>query len=399
MAVRTIGLYVMAPRFPADRRLRWGWPLAAVATAIAAYGLSLVLGGAPGFAERVYGVVIFPLFRPLSLISSLVPFGVFDVLVIAYAVWLIALLVHTMRAVMAKRRRWWNAAAGGLRRTLRDAGVVASFFYVVWGFNYARPSVELRFGWDATLSMDTTELVKFAEQAVAAANQAYIDLHGSADVGQPTAMPADVRELDGALEQGWERAVDHLQLPSGFGRRYGRAKFPWSGPLMSWLGIAGVYVPFTAETYLPAELPAISAASTMAHEKAHQRGVAREAEATFLGSIAGALAPHPLARYGAASRVASQLLSTIAFRARADYDRLNTELLPGIHRDIEDRNQYYRRYRNVTQQWHSALNDRYLRANRVRAGTRDYGRAATLLLLYAREHGTVLPDALAVPHR
>jgi hypothetical protein len=134
----------------------------------------------------------------------------------------------------------------------------------------------------------------------------------------------------------------------------------------------------------------------MSHEKAHQRGIAREAEATFLGTVAGALAPHPLARYGAASRVASQLVNSLQFRAHADYRRLNAELLPGIRRDFEDSNRYFRRYANVTQEWHSALNDRYLRANRIRGGTRDYGRAATLLLLYAREHGTVLPDTTSV---
>lgn len=247
----------------------------------------------PVFAEQVYGSWVWPhLSRLLSPITGALPFSAGEVMAAAYALWLEAAAMLTFHTVLMRRRRWTNALAGGARRAIRDVGMVVFLFYVLWGFNYAVPAFEKRAGWPEWTGIEVNELSALTEAAVEAANQAYLDVHGTPDAGEPTALPQDMRARETAIDEGWARTADRLSLRAPVASRYGRVKRPFASTL---LPMVGIYFPFTAEAYVAGGLPAMSLAMTIAHEKAHQRGIAREAEATFLGFIAGALAPHPSA--------------------------------------------------------------------------------------------------------
>jgi hypothetical protein len=143
-------------------------------------------------------------------------------------------------------------------------------------------------------------------------------------------------------------------------------------------------VPFTAEATVEGGLPAVRIPFSMGHEKAHQRGIANEAEASFFGFVATAHAPDPLVRYAAAVFAQGQLMAALPGNARRDVDALR---LPGVRRDLVDLEAYLASFRGVASEVSSAVNDRYLRANRVPGGVRSYGQAVRLLILYARQSG------------
>ncbi|NIR77793.1 MAG: DUF3810 domain-containing protein, partial [Gemmatimonadetes bacterium] len=67
--------------------------------------------------------------------------------------------------------------------------------------------------------------------------------------------------------------------------------------LIDFLDIAGVYIPFTGEANVSGAQPDLSFPAVAAHEQAHQRGIARENEATFAGVLAAIHADDPLVRY------------------------------------------------------------------------------------------------------
>jgi hypothetical protein len=259
---------------------------------------------------------------------------------------------------------------------------------VLWGFNYARPPIEVQLGWPEWEGARLEEVIALAEGAVGAANQAYLDLHGSGDAGVPTALPADLAALEAALDTGWARTAGKLTLPASMGARHGRVKQPLTSPLLARLGLLGVYSPFTGEAHVVRGMPAVRVPFSMAHEKAHQRGVAIEAEASFLGLLACSYSPDPLARYAGASFAQAQLVAALPVRERR---RVASLRLPGVERDLQDLEEYRRRNESVAGTVQSAVNDRYLRANRVPGGIESYGRSAFLLILFAREH----PEELA----
>jgi hypothetical protein len=321
------------------------------------------------------------------------PFALFEWLLIAYVLFLLIAAFRAVRSTVRGSRRWSNAIAAGAHRLLRDAGVLIVLFYVLWGFNYARPTFETRAGWPEWEDMEADEMIRLAEAAMLAANAAYIELHGTEDAGAPTAFPRDARSLEAALDTGWRRATAELDLPAATARPFGRVKRPFISPVLGRLSIVGVYVPFTAEANVLRGMPAMRAPTSMAHEMAHQRGVTTEAEATFLGLIAAALAPDPLARYSAAVSAVNHVLPPLIRLVPEEFARISGLRVPGIKRDAADLSAYFKQFSGPAQKVGSAVNDRYLRANRVPGGTLNYSRAVRLLITYSRVHGPgVLPE-------
>lgn len=389
-----------ATALPDDRRIAWRWPVAAAAAGVVAYAVSLLLARAPAFAETWYGSRLGPaLSRPLSRLTGLAPFSIGDVLVVLYAGWLIAAAARALHSVARRRRRWRNALGAGFRRILRDAGLAMVLFYVLWGWNYARPGFAARAGWPEWDGADTAELVALTEAATEAANRAYLELHETADAGRPTALADDAGDVDAALAEGWRRAAGQLRLPAAFAEPYGRVKRPVTGALLHQLGIAGMYFPFTAEANVVPGLPAMRAPLSMAHEQAHQRGITSEAEASFLGFVVAALAPGRLGRYSAAVWAHGQLASALARQDRGAWDRIAATRLPGLTRDLRDLAQFMLRASPTGRRVGAAMNDRYLRANRVPGGRLNYGMSTQLLIEYARQHGGTLfpaPSSTAI---
>ena len=366
----------------------WRWPLLAALGGAGAYGVSAALSQRPELAERWYGSGMGPaLSRPLSLLTGLVPFSVGDVVLGAYATWLVVVTVLTLRSLVRRRRSLRNAAGGGLRRVMRDGGLAVLLFYVLWGWHYATPGFEAGAGWPEWEEATTAELVALAQAATAAANRAYVDLHGSADAGRPTVFSDGGTDAVDALSEGWVRTATHLGLPRHFAARYGRVKRPYGSVILVRLGIQGTYFPFTAEANVVRGMPAAGALSSMGHEQAHQRGITSEGEAGFLGFVALALAPGPLARYGAAFEARGRMSSALFRADREAWRRIAATDLAGVRRDEEDLARFYRRATRIGTRVQSAVNDRYLRANRVPGGRANYGLTTRLMIQYARQHG------------
>jgi len=279
--------------------------------------------------------------------------------------------------------------AAGLR-TARDAGVLILLFYVLWGFNYARPPLVERLGWPEWQPPEVSELEALATEAVNAANQAYWDIHHTKDAGEPTPMPADLGELDLALEEGWRRAAELLDLPAALGRRYGRTKRLLLTPIVARLGVGGFYFPWTGEANVLWDSPAVRRPQSMAHEKAHQRGTGPESEASFLGFVAAAHAPHPHARYSAYVFAQGQLLGMLARADRGKFRRVAMRRYPGVQRDLADDAVYWSQFRGVGTSLGRSINDRFLRTNRVRGGLTSYRRSVRLLLTFAKQNGGTL---------
>ena len=376
------------------------WPLYArrrllvLAVGVAAFVVFQLLSLLPGVVEAVYARSLSPMIvRALSLVTGLLPFSLVEVAAISYVVWMLALLVRTGTLVVWKKRRLRNAVLGGSLRMARDAGVMMVLFYFLWGFNYARRPLDERLEWPEWHAPDPDHLERLAVTAVEATNRAYFEIHQLEDAGVPTPMPADVGALDDALEEGWNRAGELLDLPASMRRWYGPTKHLLLSHLVARFGIAGFYFPWTAEVNVLRDIPLVSRSHSMAHEKAHQRGIGPESEANFLGFVAGAFARHPHARYSALVFAQGQLLRVLALANRETAQEVVANRFPGIQRDLENLSEYWEQFQGVGTTIGRAINDRYLRTNRVRAGVQSYGLSVRLLITFAAQHdGRLVPQ-------
>ncbi len=380
--------------FHANRPLHTRRRLIIFGIGVGTYLLSVLLGYLPGLVEAVYARGIAPLLnRPLSRLTGVIPLSLAEWCVAGYVVWLITAAVIAVRDVRGGRREGRNAFAGGGLRLARDLGVLLTAFYVLWGFNYSRAAFEARAGWPEWSGADVEELASYASELIEAGNQAYLELHGVEDAGVPTMLSPDMGALYADLHEGWRRTVELLDLPPTMASRYGNPKLPLSSPIAARLGVTGFYFPFTGEANVRRGVPALTFPRSAAHEQAHQRGISSESTANFLGYVVCALAPNPHARYSGIVYGQRRLAVALAAADRDRWTELSEQVLPGVKRDLRHQRDYFSQFVGVGTAVGGAVNDRYLRANRVPGGLQNYGHAVRLLIAYARLNaGRALPS-------
>jgi hypothetical protein len=344
------------------------WPLLLLPAALL---LQWVSGFFPSAVEVVYARRFYPAVRfAFSLLTGWVPFSIAEPLLVLAVVLLIAWL-------LSRPRR----AATLLWRLLVGAGAVYLTFLLAWGLNYRRPRLAGLAGMSASggsreeLRVLSTELIADANAARAGA--------GEDDEG--------VLSLAGGRRSALDAADDGLQaaaarLPGLSGRRV-RAKPALLSPLLSRLGIAGIFAPFTGEANVNAMLPAPDLPFAAAHELAHQRGYAREDEANYIASVACRLHPRKDFRYSGLLLSSLYVQSALAAEDRGLAVELERARSPAVRRDLDALAEWSRRYRSRLTQAAQRVNNAYLKSQGQPLGVRSYGAMVDLLLAERRAGG------------
>jgi hypothetical protein len=313
----------------------------------------------PQTTERLYAQGVYPQVVRLFAGLNRASFSWAEVLVVAAMVAL-GFFFRPRRIVFTL---WW---AGG---------ALLWAFLLLWGFNYARPPLEERLGL-VPLSAAPQVLLETGERTAVMTSTLFEALEQ--DSG-PTRLPVSFDELDRVIDEGYRA----LELP---GDRILAATTPSkpliSSTLFSYLGISGIFVPFTGEPSVNALQPDAALPLVLAHEKAHQRGITHEGEANFAAFLVCSReeAP-PYLRYAAYLFATRYLLDEAAEylppeEVGAAWDRLGS----GPLADLQALHDFWERYEGVASDLTAKVNDNYLRALRVPEGVESYGTVVRMLL-------------------
>jgi hypothetical protein len=305
---------------------------------------------------------------PLARASALVPFSVAEVICV------LALLALPVLALRVRRRRRLRRA-GAWTLGLLGAGYV--LFLLTWGLNYDRLPLATLLALDERAS-DVNELTALTEDLVARANVAREGLPEGAD-GAVVASGGQAAAL-AEVAAGVAGLGDRLPVF----RRTARVKAPQVSPLLSYLGIAGIYVPFTAEPQFNGTLPDCELPFTASHEMAHEQGYAREDEANFVGYLACRAHPQPLFRYSGELRASLYAVSALHGIDPAAARALQARRSPAVRRDLAAINAWYQRYASRAAEVQQRVNDAYLKSQGQKLGVRSYGAMVDLLLAERR---------------
>ena len=371
-------------------------------------GALLLLARWPWFVETVYVGHLGPLLAlGLSGVTGLLPFSVAEVGLVVLAagtlwkagsgLWGLRRSGEGSEASVPSASAVAGAGVGGLLRVAGAAALAAATFYLFWGLYYARADLVDRQGWRPhaapvqSQSAAVEELSRLAAEAVTATNRAYVDAYGTEDLGVPSPVP-DKSAMERAIEAGYRRLADHLNLGAAFARPRGPAKPLLSSRLMSHLGLVGIYAPWTAEANYNQLVPGHQISQSVAHEKAHQRGITGEDEANFIGYLATALSGDPAVAYSGLKFAESQLLRELQGMAPERTEGLLAQRLPGVQRDVTSARAYWKRFEGPPREAQQQFNDRYLRLHGVEEGIVAYARSVELLVIYSRVFGgSVVP--------
>lgn len=404
--VRGAGKTCKTGDYNRDHRPPWRRATVCIALGIAAALLNEALSFRPDWLERYYanGLGAWST-RVLSEATRFAPFSVAEIAMALFFCWLVLPALPTAFSIARRRRSMMNALLCGATRAAGSCGLLVAVFYLLWGFNYARAAMPVRMGWDDSAlaalprmgtQSDRDELAVLCTQLVFVTNHYYEEAMGTRDVTvhsvpDSTALGA----IDQSLETGFARAAALLGLDPSFAAPRGPAKPVFASRVMSTLGIAGFYAPWTGEANYNREVPPFQKPHTIAHEKAHQRCVASEDEANFFGFLACILSDNPYARYAGYLFAQRQLLGELVRIDPAAARAIIALRCKGVQADVNYGRMFWRMFRGRAQTLSHAINDAYLKANRVDAGMLSYQMSARLLVLFSRQNdGTcvVLPE-------
>ena len=151
---------------------------------------------------------------------------------------------------------------------------------------------------------------------------------------------------------------------------------------MTYTHISGVYTYFTGEANVNTNAPDYSIPYTMAHELAHQRGIAREDEANFIAFLVCANADDTYIKYCGYINLCEYVLNALYSADQKLWEETYKKLDNRAIYEMIAYNKFYEKYQdNVVGEISGAINDAYLQANGTE-GTRSYGLVVDLAVAY-----------------
>ena len=318
----------------------------------------------------VHGVMA-PVEQFLGRLWSIFPFSVAEVLCVLVLglalVWLASALVCLIR------RRWHGLFRRVLWLTSLVLWLLAGLDWM-WNASYYASDFTQRSGLVCRVhSVEELEAVTadFARKASELACQVERDEQGHFALSKPECIARGVHVYDRLVEE-----YAFLDIPCV------KAKPLMCSRLQSILGFTGIYFPFTGEANVNVDAPACLLPATIAHEMAHQRMVAAEEEANFVGIAACVTGEDVTFAY---SGYLMGLIHLSNALYRADPQRwyaISETLGPELLVDWQDNRAYWDALASPVEETAGEVYDAFLKGNEQELGMRSYGACVDLLVTW-----------------
>ena len=322
--------------------------------------------------ELLSRILVRPWHRMAGRLLSLVPFSVAEWVVAAWlllAVWfLVRLMIHMRRDDPPGAVYRWFVSL------LAVAAAIFGLFSLWWGvYYYAGTFSETAGISDRPISREELESVTawFAAQA-----EEYAPLVDRDEDGVFTADRKELFEHSKTLYRAVEEIFPSLRGPGL------RAKPVIFSRIMSYTNTTGFFFPYTAEANINVDCPMTMLPATIGHELAHQRGVAREDEANFVGILACMEDGDPAYAYSGALMAYVYLGNALH---DTDYDswlRIASSFSEPIRRDLAAHNAYWAQFETPVATISDTVYETFLETYGDDRGMKSYDACVDLLVIY-----------------
>ena len=317
----------------------------------------------PSAVERWYSNGAYPAWQGIATaVSNGVPFAILDGFILAIVLWL------------AWRARDLGRRAGGwlpsLARYLASLAVLAAALYLAflgaWGMNYRRVPLRDKLPFDARM-ISPARAKELALLAAANLNA----LHDAAHAGRTPSPEA----IDPDLARAFADAEGLIGVKPS--TRVGRPKRSMLDAYFKAAAVDGMTDPFLLETLVVSDLLPFERPLVVAHEWGHLAGFADESEANFIGWLA-CVHGTPALQYSGWLFLYGEIARGLTAQDRSD---VGARLAEGPREDLGAIAERMRRdVKPIVFAGAWRTYDRYLKANRVEAGTASYAQVVQLVL-------------------
>ncbi len=342
--------------------------------ALVSLGLYIAIANSIAFADWFNRTISAAIRCGLSYLTGWIPFSLGEL-----AIWMLPVILFlVLRHAIKYRCTSWRTVAVYLGMLLSVVSLLFSLFVLTFSAGYrARPlSEKLELKRD---KVSVTELYDTTVALVDAINTETANIRFYTN--DFSIMPYTFAEMNDKLARAYDTFSDaHAFLPPA----YSHVKPVAVSEVMSHMHITGVYSFFTGEANVNVGFPDYTIPSTAAHELAHQRGVAREDEASFLSFLVCIGSDDPYIRYSgyvmAYEYVANALWSADHELYYDAVGRLNPEVVA----EQAAYREFFKAYEDtVVSDISSSINNSYLQSQGT-PGVKSYGMVVDLVVAYYR---------------
>ncbi|MBQ4561838.1 MAG: DUF3810 domain-containing protein [Clostridia bacterium] len=255
--------------------------------------------------------------------------------------------------------------------------IMLTAYVFMFGVGYNCSDIEDKLGLEAK-PVSYEELEHTADCLLNEINSAIDDIDYRYDGS--SRLPYSFKELNDNLNSAYSSFSDKYPFVP---KLSSNVKILAVSPVMTYTHISGIFTYYTGEANLNINYPDYSLPYTMAHEMAHQRGVAPENEANFIAFLVCLESEDPYIRYSASMSVLEYVLSAMHKASPEEYARYTSDLDLRIRGEMVAFSNFFDKYRDsVASEVTDTINDTYLKASGDSAGSKSYGMVVDLACAY-----------------
>jgi hypothetical protein len=341
-----------------------------------ALGIQALASLMPAVVELVYSQrIYYYISRSLSLLNRLFPFSLGEVFIGALALWFVGWTIWYLRRAVRGESPFFTVVKLLFLHLLWTFATLHAIFLILWGLNFQRTPIADTWALDRRPAR-SDELQSVAARIVDGINRNFLTASEGQDWGSTSRLPLTYQRLNQALETSFGNAA--LLGPASQGGLTVPKELRLSR-VTSYLGVSGIFLPFTGEPTFNVEIPAHELPFVIANQKAHQRGYAREDEANLVAYVVCTNSSEAYIRYSGYLH-AVKVLEIIE---RAGVGRYRDSISRGPSGDLEYSRRFWgaMKYPEANQLATQAISA-YLRLNRVTRGVENYDEDIPLIIAY-----------------
>jgi len=316
-------------------------------------GIQLALAYSIDFTFFYTRHIFLPLQRWRSFLFNRAGISIGDMLYLLLSLFFLLLLLRTIYFAITFRKNKADFYTE-LLRLLTFPVTVYLFFLILWGGNYMRPALSANWKMNS-FSWDKDTLIRLNMQLLARLNEESRD----------TIIFPEDEQLNLLLNTAYHNQFgDRLPVM--------KIKATSLGYMLNYLGIQGYYNPLSGEGQFNRFIPAFMHPFVIAHEMAHQAGIAAEDDANLLAYIVCSESNVLPIRYSAHFNLFLYAFSELKLTDRQAAKEIFDQLNQTNRNNIEELRKMSRKYKSGFRKMSNSLYDEYLRMHGQTEGIDSY---------------------------
>jgi hypothetical protein len=292
--------------------------------------------------EAYYANGAYPLISSsLDFLFGWLPFSIGDFLYTLAIGWLIYNII--------RKGKDWRNFKSHISSLIFALGCIWLVFHFLWGFNYYRKSIPEQFGLSES-KIEKKELIDFCSFTL---NQ--------------------ILQSDSLLTVFKSTQSEQLAKPSLY------------GIIGNYMGYGGYYNPFTGEAQVNNYLPAFTLPYIHYHERAHQKGYAKESEANFIGYLDAMKSQNPKAIYSANLDLFTDAVRALRRKDSTLAKSFMEKLPKRAKNDLKEYRQFVIKYYGPIDRFITWFYSGYLQYNNQPEGMGSYGKGFVYVLRWLQK--------------